>query len=373
MPAVFLSDFRSVIPKYKLAQSDAVERLIEIRLRLNPKLNRSEVEKRIRRFGLANSKIQSRGTEVKDYTLDLADPEVALEFFNGAQLPLLEARMSLFEERALEVFENWYKDESARPNHVVHVSCTGYTAPSAAQKTVSKWIESTQSTSVTHAYHMGCYASLPAVRIAQGFALAADSKTPVRIDIAHNELCSLHFDPLTLEPEQVVVQSLFADGHIRYSLENLEPASGFSVEALHEILVPDSSEQMTWIPTSTHFKMQLSRLVPDSIRMHLKPFVAGLLKRSAYPEGSPIIFAVHPGGPKIIDAVEEILELTPDQTVESHAVLSERGNMSSATLPHIWQKILENKNRASGTYVVSLAFGPGLTLSGGVYKICRRQ
>ncbi len=374
MSAVFLSDFKSVSPKYQLPQSLAVERLIEIRMRLNPNLVRSEVERRIRRFGLANAKIQSRGSEVKDYTLNLEDPQTELSFFKDQKIPLLETRMALYEERAAQVFSEWYLPAEKRPNHLVHVSCTGYTAPSVAQKAASEWSREGSATAVTHAYHMGCYASLPAIRIAQGFALSPQKKTSStspRVDIAHNELCSLHFDPLTLEPEQIVVQSLFADGHIRYSLGLEEPQAGFKIEALDEVLVPDSTDQMTWTPTSTHFKMQLSRLVPESIRNHLKPFVQSLLAQSNYTPGASLIYAVHPGGPKIIDAVEEILELGTDQTSESHAVLASHGNMSSATLPHIWQRILQNPNRREGTFVVSLAFGPGLTLSGGVFRICR--
>lgn len=81
------------------------------------------------------------------------------------------------------------------------------------------------------------------------------------------------------------------------------------------------------------------------------------------------IFAIHPGGPKIIDSVQEVLELSNDQVVESKKVLFERGNMSSATLPHVWSEILNN-NYPVGTKVISYAFGPGLTLFGSVFEVC---
>ena len=80
------------------------------------------------------------------------------------------------------------------------------------------------------------------------------------------------------------------------------------------------------------------------------------------------LFAVHPGGPRIIDRVQDLLKLTPMQVASSRAVLYENGNMSSATLLFIWKSILENSEIPSGTWVVSLAFGPGLTICGGIFK-----
>ena len=66
-----------------------------------------------------------------------------------------------------------------------------------------------------------------------------------------------------------------------------------------------------------------------------------------------------------------MLDLTEEQTSESHEILASCGNMSSSTLPHIWDLILKNESRVDGAAVVSLGFGPGLTMSGAVFKICR--
>ena len=85
---------------------------------------------------------------------------------------------------------------------------------------------------------------------------------------------------------------------------------------------------------------------------------------------TPIV-AVHPGGPKIIDAVRELLELRESQVSHSRAVLYEHGNMSSATVPHIWQKILQDESIMNETPVLSLAFGPGLTVCLSWMKVCR--
>lgn len=80
------------------------------------------------------------------------------------------------------------------------------------------------------------------------------------------------------------------------------------------------------------------------------------------------IFAIHPGGPKIIASLQEYLELTDEQTLFSKKILFERGNMSSATLPHVWQEILKS-NPKEKTKIVSFAFGPGLTIFGSIFEI----
>ncbi len=131
------------------------------------------------------------------------------------------ARSKLFDEIVSAYFETEYANEQVAPSELIHVTCTGYVAPSGAQRVVASkgWGNLTR---VTHAYHMGCYAAFPAIRMAAGqLGLAAGlaaTGTPPRADIVHTELCTLHLDPSDHSAEQCVVQSLFADGFIRYSV-----------------------------------------------------------------------------------------------------------------------------------------------------------
>lgn len=100
------------------------------------------------------------------------------------------------------------------------------------------------------------------------------------------------------------------------------------------------------------------------------PFVSQLLRQAGQNDTAleRAVFAVHPGGPKIVDQVAAKLALAEPQIAFSRKVLRERGNMSSATLPHIWQEILRSPEVCHGDLIVSLAFGPGLTLSGAVLR-----
>ena len=83
------------------------------------------------------------------------------------------------------------------------------------------------------------------------------------------------------------------------------------------------------------------------------------------------LFAIHPGGPKILTYIQELFALSDRQMAHSFAILKNYGNMSSATLPHIWEAMLADANVPDRTPIVSLAFGPGLTITGAIMeKVC---
>ena len=272
-----------------------------------------------------------------------------------------QARVQLFSQIADAYFEAEYSAEQDRPADLVHVSCTGYASPNAAQKLVARrgWGDTTR---VTNAYQMGCYAAIPAIRIGCGFVATASR----RVDIVHTELCSLHFQPANHALDQLVVQSLFADGLIRYSLTPDRAGAGLRVLAVHEQILADSAHAMTWVGGDTGMQMTLSRDVPDRIAKGVRAFVLELFARAGagLDHLRRAVFAVHPGGPKIIDQVQRTLELDDHQLVESRRVLFDFGNMSSATLPHVWMRVLADPAIPAGTLVPSLAFGPGLTMCG---------
>jgi predicted naringenin-chalcone synthase len=196
--------------------------------------------------------------------------------------------------------------------------------------------------------------------MAQGFA-----QEDPRIDIVHTELCTLHMNPRDHSPEQMVIQSLFADGIIRYQAGMIQPFEPhFKVLTIREDLVPDSTGDMGWKLEKWGFAMKLSKDVPQKILGSLDRSLDQLAAQGKRPKEELIrrgIFAIHPGGPKIINTMSSYLDLTEKQTASSQKVLYERGNMSSATLPHVWLDILQNPPPPQ-TPIISLAFGPGLTI-----------
>jgi predicted naringenin-chalcone synthase len=342
---MFISDFTSYAPPYRTSQSKALDWLGQAHARRSLDIDAAKFTKLFQRYGCGPDRIESRASFLSDFTH--SDWE-RMRLFNKDKVSLDE-RMRFFNEALVKPIAKLYGDRPLDFRQWIHVTCTGYSSPSAVQSFAAQagWGERLE---ILHAYHMGCYASLPALRMARGNLDA---------DVLHTELCTLHFDPANHNPEQLVVQSLFADGVIRYRVSAQAPVQGFEVLDLKEVISPGTLEHMTWEVSGQGFRMTLNRDVPKKVEAAVGALVAPWRETGT-------LYAIHPGGPRIIDAVKEALELSEEQVFFSKEILRRHGNMSSATLPHIWSEMLTEI--PSGTRVVSMAFGPGLTISAGLMR-----
>jgi predicted naringenin-chalcone synthase len=328
----------------------------------------------VRRYSCNPEHIGWRRTELSDF---MHTDWPAMKVFNLHENPRgrrIDLRARLYADSADRAVNALFADDLEPPSDLIHVSCTGYESPSAIQRLIAgkQWHRQTHA---THVYHMGCYAAIPALRVAAG--LIHSGPSPRRADIVHTEICSLHFDPGNHAPDQWVIQSLFADGHIRYSIAPAETlgsgARALQILAVSEEIVPASLESMTWVMSDWCFRMTLSRDVPSQVSAALLPFLSDMFARAGLSyadEAGAAVFAIHPGGPRILDSVEELLGLRKEQSASSREVLFERGNMSSATLPHIWMAIAADNTIRPGTLLASIAFGPGLTIAGALFRKC---
>lgn len=357
----YLHSLTPILPRKVVDQGTLSDWVVESHARYE-ELSGGECDKRkLRRFALNEKQISRRFMECPDTGTEW-NSNIIYKMTENSPLGIdIKKRNDFFSTRALEVMEEAYKDQ-APPDHLIHVTCTGYVAPSAPQLYFSN---KEKFPAITHAYHMGCYASLPSIRLASSLALTGNQK----VDIIHNEMCSLHLNPGHHIPEQIVVQTLFADGHIRYQVS--QEKKGFRILGIKEKVIPGTSEDMSWIPGPFGMNMTLSREVPLKIRDHILPFLMEMTQEQNIDLPQLIkkgLFAIHPGGPQIIDVVKKKLELNDDQVKESRKVLFERGNMSSATLPHVWDEIIKGQY-PEGTPILSLAFGPGLTVFGSLFEV----
>jgi predicted naringenin-chalcone synthase len=381
---LMLTNFSLRRPEHGIAQERALAWLTEIHAASEAALRAlsdseraafaARFSKLVERCACAPEKIGARG----HVTAELGASE-ALDLYDVSRYPRGKgsaARSRVFADVVNAYFESEFATESTPPSELIHVTCTGYVAPSGAQRIVASkgWGALTH---VTHAYHMGCYAAFPAIRMAAGhFGTPAALRAPRagaerRVDIVHTELCTLHLDPSDHSAEQCVVQSLFADGFVRYSLRETARGPGLELLALSEQILPDSADSMAWSVGDFGMRMTLTRDVPDRVAGALRPFVSELFAKSGLNLAEELrrcVVAVHPGGPKIIDRVAEVLELDAAQVQASRDVLFDYGNMSSATLPHVWHRICSDDRMQPGTTVLSLAFGPGLSVCGGLFR-----
>lgn len=375
---VIIAGFHVVMPLHSSEQDASLACLARLHANALGRTDPEEILRLGRRFACGADSIRTRWHEVPE--LGRA-PSPGMPDAPGILGATLSARMRYFDAATQRVLREMYPDSIAAggsdagdeaPAELIHVTCTGYVSPSAAQVRVSElgWGARTH---VTHAYHMGCHAAIPALRMAAGaLALGVPS-----VDVVHGEICSLHFRPGQIQPEQWVIQSLFADGFVKYRACGASDLRGAAATGPHlellsvdEILAPGSSDQMTWAPAEVAFEMSLSRTVPAEIARGAGALVDRLLAGIDGP-ATGTLYAVHPGGPRVLESVSEALRLDDSHLAHSRALLRARGNMSSATLPILWDSILGDRDVADGTLVVTLAFGPGLTLAGAVLRVRR--
>ncbi|MEU6267592.1 type III polyketide synthase [Saccharopolyspora shandongensis] len=203
--------------------------------------------------------------------------------------------------------------------------------------------------------HMGCYAALPALGGVADF-VAAQGRAAVLLCL---ELTSLHIQPPTDDPQQVVSHALFGDAAVAAVLH--PAAAGLAVVDIAAFTDDTASSHMTWEITDLGFRMGLSPQVPEVLARHLGPVLDDLLGRNGLRRADVQGWAVHPGGPRILDTVADTLGLPPAALQPSREVLAEHGNCSSATLLLVLEEVLAGGLR-DGNHVVALAFGPGLTL-----------
>lgn len=353
----YLQNFQKKRPPFETSQEKTLDWLIQAHsyVEKDSSTLKEEIREKFFHVGCKSNHISKRGHIIDDYAhLDWSKMKV----YSLDQYPTgvgLEKRLIIYNEYVKKLFEEFYPEDHTAPDEIIHVTCTGYVSPSGAQQVVSKnhWGDRT---TVTHAYHMGCYASIPAVRMACG-DLALQKK---QVDIVHTEICSLHVNPMNHDLDQLVAQSLFADGFIRYTLTKQKPKHGLKLINTEEQIIPNSLHSMTWNLSDWGFKMSLAKDIPVRIARSLKTYLQKL-----YPKDfQNALFAVHPGGPKILDQIQQWLGIEKQALRFSYDILYQYGNMSSATLPHIWQKIIEDDSVPSNTPIISLAFGPGLSICG---------
>jgi predicted naringenin-chalcone synthase len=351
---MYLTDFEIQSPPFSFSQEKGLELLAGLHLAQNEEDPQFQVhlKERIAKVCCKPDKIHRRNTSITAEWL-----KVKRGFGD---------RSRIFQTVAEEIFSKFYPTTVTPPSELIHVTCTGYNSPSAAQKIVIKrgWEKNTM---VTHAYHMGCMAALPAIRMALGSAHFNSH----HVDIVHTELCSLHLNPSLHSDEQLVAQSLFADGIIKYSLFPYpchRPA--FRVLTVYEELIPNTEEKMKWECEDWGLKMTLAKEIPILIGRSIASFIERLMERSGVSLTSAH-YAIHPGGPKIIEMIGKKLNLTKMQLATSEKILYNYGNMSSATLPHIWEEMLRDDAIETNSYIVGLAFGPGLCMAGVVLQKVR--
>lgn len=306
---------------------------------------------------LRRTQVQSRAS-----VLASANSNELLPFY-GIESPCTAARMAEFSRHAaplaLASATRALTDSqiaASQITHLVTVCCTGFQSPG-FDLALIKQLDLNAGVQRTHVGFMGCHGALNGLRVAQAFV---DADANAVVLLCALELCSLHLY-YGWDPEKVVANSLFADGAATLvATADMYGASSFPILlASGSTVLPNTEELMYWQIGNNGFEMGLSPKVPETVASQLKPWLEWWLGSRGLSIAEIISWAVHPGGPRLLQACANALQLEPNQIAESQAVLREHGNMSSATILFIINRL--RFLPVSGP-CLALAFGPGLSV-----------
>jgi predicted naringenin-chalcone synthase len=245
-------------------------------------------------------------------------------------------------------------------DHLITVSCTGFNAPGFDIGLI-KELNLSPGVARTHVGFMGCHGALNGLRVAE---LAATARPGARVLVCAAELCSLHYQ-YGQDPEKMVANAIFADGAAAVACGGPRAGEeGWRLIRSGSQLFPNSDDAMTWRVGNHGFEMTLSARVPDLIATHLRPWLENWLSTAGLSVAEIGSWAIHPGGPRILDQVAASLELPPAALEPSRRVLAEHGNMSSPTILFILERL---RHQQAARPCVALAFGPGLVVEAALF------
>jgi len=234
--------------------------------------------------------------------------------------------------------------------HVIVTSCTGLYAPGLDFDIVNH-LGLNPSVERTMIGFMGCYAAINALKSAHHIVRSEPDSVVLILSL---ELCTLHLQE-TQNLEQMLSFLLFADGCAAF-LVSARPV-GLAMDSFLALRIPESSHLITWKIREMGFDMYLSGQVPAEISRAMKE-IGHHVTRGEDPL-SIDLWAVHPGGRTILDAVEKGLGLSADVMCHSRDILARFGNMSSASVMFVLENIM--RSARSGQRGCAMSFGPGVT------------
>lgn len=307
--------------------------------------------------------IQSRQSVLEDFK----NPQGELRINSTAE------RMQVYEQQALplaiqainnclEQFSDFNLNDIT---HLITVSCTGMYAPGLDIEIIEtlKLSSQVQRTAVNF---MGCYGAVSGLKVADAICLANPNAKVLLVSI---ELCTLHFQK-NKAMDNLVASAIFSDGAAAALIQNNPTGKHLLLERFYCDLLSQGKKEMTWRIGNDGFAMFLSAYVPKLVEEGIGALIDKLLHKSQYSLDSIDLFAIHPGGMKILQACENALNITKEQNAFSYEILRCYGNMSSATLlfvlQKLWQQLSEKDHQKS---IFSCAFGPGLTLESMLLKV----
>jgi alpha-pyrone synthase len=342
MTSVYLNRIETAVPKNDIHRAfvEYAERMLgdeRLRALFRRMVSKSDIEHRFSPLQLTKARN--------------ADEADAHDVYIPGSFPSTAQRMKLFECFAPTLAANALdrlgltEKERKQIRHVIVTCCTGLYAPG-LDFFVIDHLGLASSTERTMIGFMGCYAAINGLKQARHIVRSEPRESVLMVNL---ELCSLHLNE-TQNLEEVLSFLIFGDG-CAASLISSEPA-GLEIDGFRAMQLDGTRKLITWRIGDLGFDMMLSGRVPREIAKELRAQADSL-------QHDVELWAVHPGGRSVLDAVQDGLGLCPGALQASRWVLREFGNMSSASVMFVMHELLGKARPAQRGCAIS--FGPGIT------------
>lgn len=357
----YLTAIGTAVPQYAVSQMQIADFMAEALL----------LDERDRRRLTAlyrQTRIEKRHSVLADYN----HPNGSFTFYPNTPglepFPTISQRMLAYRQEAVPLAQQAVENCLAEyPNfdrqqitHLIVVSCTGLYAPGPDIELI-EGLGLPTTTQRLAINFMGCYGAFNGLKTADAIVRAdPDSK----VLVVCVELCTLHFQKKT-ETDHLLSNALFADGAAAVLVESeARGAMAFRLQSFYSDLFPEGKAAMAWHVSDFGFEMTLTSDVPRYIQQGIGDLLSRLLERSGLTIGDIDHYAMHPGGRRILEVIEQQLGIDAEDNRFAYEVLRQYGNMSSATVLFVLKEIWQAKAplKEGGGHILSCAFGPGLTL-----------
>ena len=314
-----------------------------------------------------HSGIQTRYSVIPDYSLKPCDRQFYSTSADLEPFPDLEKRMKWYADHAAMLsVKTIQKCIAGKVNkdeitHLITVSCTGMSAPGLDLE-IMEQMELSRNIFRTSINFMGCYAAIHALKLADAICR---SEQKANVIIVCTELCTLHFQKEN-SIDNITSTLLFADGCAAVLVQKKETAlKGITINNFFSDVAFKGKNDMSWKLSSKGFLMTLTSYVADLVKEDFDALVTKALKNASLNKEDITHWCIHPGGKKILEAIEKSISLPAESLGYSYEILNDYGNMSSPTILFVLQKIfdeLQNNPEQGHSNIFAAAFGPGLTM-----------
>ncbi len=344
-------------------------------------LDLDETESRKLKALYRHTKINQRHSVLADYQ----SKNSAFTFFpNSSDLepfPTILPRMLEYRKHAFPLaktaidncFEGAPKDTILQLTHLITVSCTGMYAPGLDIDIVQQ-MGLNSNIKRTCINFMGCYGAFNALKLADSIC---NSNENAKVLIVSVELCTLHFQK-KISDNNLLSNALFADGAAAVLVENcknpenklIKNGISLQLKSFYCDLFSEGKSDMAWDIADFGFEMTLTQNVPKIIKDGIGNLYCKLLNESNLTKEQITLYALHPGGKAILEAIESALHLSKNDNKFAYEILANYGNMSSATVLFVLKNLMNQiTEKDRNKNILSCAFGPGLTLESMILEV----